>query len=398
MTPIDILLLIAASAIAVPMLVFCAECLASLWPKPARQFHTGSRAKVTVLIPAHNEATVIEKTLSQLMPTLGADDRVLVVADNCSDNTAEIAHRSGAQVVERSDVSHRGKSYALEFGKQALAENPPDVVIVLDADCRVDAKMVDTVARLVQATGRPVQSLNLCDAEEASASLHVVSALGFRFKNLVRPLGLAGFDMPCHLMGTGMALPWKVLQSASFVGEHLAEDMQFGIEMAIAGHPTLFCPQVGIRSKLPEQNSAFMTQRTRWEQGHLQTIASQVPRLVKAAFKQRRLDLFCLALDLLVPPFSLLVFTWFISTTVAIVAWQLGASPLPAVLLEFVGLFTGLSIASAWAVHCRSEIPLRALASVPAYIVRKLPIYLSFFLMRRQKEWVRTDRTAAPRT
>jgi cellulose synthase/poly-beta-1,6-N-acetylglucosamine synthase-like glycosyltransferase len=317
---------------------------------------------------------------------------VLVVADNCSDNTAEIARRCGAFVVERSDSSRRGKSFALEFGKLALAEFPPDVVVVLDADCRVDAKMVDTVARLVQATGRPVQALNLCEADAASASLHVVSGLGFRFKNLVRPLGLASFDMPCHLMGTGMALPWKVLQSAAFAGEHLAEDMQFGIELALAGHPTLFCPEVGIRSKLPGQNSAFLTQRTRWEQGHIQTIRTQVPRLAREALKQRRLDLLCLALDLVVPPFSLLMFTWLGATGVGLAAWLCGASILPAVLLQLVGFLVVVSIGSAWAVHCRQEISPRALVGVPVYMAKKLPIYLSYFFKRQQKEWVRTER------
>jgi cellulose synthase/poly-beta-1,6-N-acetylglucosamine synthase-like glycosyltransferase len=171
--------------------------------------------------------------------------------------------------------------------------------------------------------------------------------------------------------------------------------MQLGIELAIAGRPALFCPSARVQSGLPQQQSAFMTQRTRWEHGHLRATFTQVPRLLVEAVRCRRLDLLAMAADLTVPPFSLLIFTWMAASFVAACGWLTGASGVPLLLLAAVGGLSAVAIAAAWAVHCRHEIPLSALAGVPAYMLRKLPIYFSFFSFRRQTEWVRTERDPA---
>lgn len=91
-----------------------------------------------VLIPAHDEAAVLPMTLAHLASELGARDGVVVVADNCSDDTANIARSLGAHVIERTSPDGRGKGFALDFGFDYLArEVRPDVVIVLDADCQL---------------------------------------------------------------------------------------------------------------------------------------------------------------------------------------------------------------------------------------------------------------------
>jgi cellulose synthase/poly-beta-1,6-N-acetylglucosamine synthase-like glycosyltransferase len=71
-------------------------------------------ADVAVLIPAHNESAGIEATLRCLQAQLRAGDRVLVVADNCDDDTAAVARDAGAEVIERIDAIHRGKGFALD--------------------------------------------------------------------------------------------------------------------------------------------------------------------------------------------------------------------------------------------------------------------------------------------
>jgi hypothetical protein len=210
---IDCILIVGSIVVLAPMLVFSVECLASLLWRHSRRLTGLVRPRVAVLVPAHNEESVIKATLDTLIPTLGSGDWALVVADNCTDRTAEIARNCGAAVVERFDDVRRGKPYALEFGIQSLGQNAPDVVVVLDADCRVDPQTIEQIGCLAYLTQRPVQSLNLCHADASAEKLHVVSALGFRFKNLVRPLGLLRLGLGCHLMGTGMALPWRIVRS-----------------------------------------------------------------------------------------------------------------------------------------------------------------------------------------
>ncbi|MEX0701753.1 MAG: glycosyltransferase family 2 protein [Planctomycetales bacterium] len=387
-------------AVGLPIAVFCVECIAAALParrtsavSPPNDLGAEPDPRTVVLIPAHDEAAVIGETLARLLPTLPPSARAIVIADNCTDETAPLARSAGADVFERRDPRRRGKGFALEHALARLTDDPPDVVIVIDADCRADAALVSTIARLAHREGRPVQALDLVEIDGPAAGVHAVSTLGFRFKNLVRPAGLARLGLPCHLMGTGMAVPWRRLREVRLCGGHLAEDMQLGIDLAVAGAPPLFCPEVGVTSSAPRERSAFLTQRTRWEQGHLATLFSQAPRLLMAGIRQRRIDLAAMALDLAVPPLSLLAMMWLLALSAGIAAGLLGGPWWPANVLAAQGLAMIAAVAAGWAARCRRQVPLRVLAAVPFYVARKLPIYASF-VFKRQKAWVRTKREA----
>ena len=352
------------------------------------------RPRAAVLIPAHNEQLLIGQTLRALMPGLAPGDRVLVVADNCDDRTAEIARAAGAQVVQRNDPSRRGKGYALDYGLHALGDDPPDVVVVIDADCLVAAGTLDLLARAAARTQRPVQALDLTDRHAAAGPIQAVAALANRFTNLIRPLGLARLGLPCRLMGTGMAIPWALVGGIRPSGGNLVEDMQLGIDLALRGHPPLFLPEARVTSALPPDGTALVGQQRRWEHGHLRTAMAQVPRLLAAALRRRSPGLLAMALDLSIPPLSLLASVWLAATVGAALLGLFGAAWLPAAVLAAGGVLLAGSIAAGWAVFCRRQVPLAALACVPWYVIRKLPIYLGFLLCRPQS-WVRTRRGPA---
>jgi cellulose synthase/poly-beta-1,6-N-acetylglucosamine synthase-like glycosyltransferase len=395
---VTVLLWLLAAAWCVPAAVFAAECAIACAPRRARKVRSANapsnRAapRVAVVVPAHNEEPVIGATVRRLKARLRAGDRVLVVAVNCSDGTAEAARQAGADVTERFDTIHRGKGFALAHAFELLAENPPDVVFILDADCRTAPGTVRNIADLAHATGRPVQSLNLCAADRGG--LQAIAELSLRFKNLVRPLGLARLGLPCHLMGTGMALPWRLIERLPPLGEDLAEDMRLGVDLALTGTPPLFSTAGRIESGLPSDAAGFVSQRTRWEQGHLRTLLTHAPRLIASSLCKRRLDTLALGLDLLVPPLTLFVFLWFALLALAGLAWVLGGPPGPAATLLAGGsLFFG-SLGLGWFVFCRRRVPVSAFTAVPGFVLRKVPIYLRFLTGRGQKSWVRTPRSA----
>lgn len=394
MTVIEAILFALSAVVLMPISVFCLECLLSVVvrPRKSRVLKRKSSTRTAVLIPAHNEVSVIAATLRTLLPTLGNNDRVVVIADNCTDDTATVARENGATVIERFDDKRPGKPYALQFGIEHLQQNPPDVVAFLDADCRVDAETIPQLAAAVKQSGRPVQGLNLCHADAGDGAVSVVSELGFRFKNLVRPLGFSRLGMPCHLMGTGMAIPWELLQQVEFAGDQLAEDMQLGIELAKLGKPTLFHPAARVTSPLPTGKTAFVSQRTRWEQGHLRTALANVPRLLISGLFKLRPSLLFLAIDLTVPPLSLLVMVWGLAFVAGIMAGLLGAGWLPAMLLGIGGAAMAFTIFCGWAAFCRKQVPLRSLLAIPGYVLRKVPIYVKFFTGKRQTRWIRTSR------
>lgn len=347
--------------------------------------------QVAVLIPAHNEASGISQTLVSLLPQLKPQDQIVVVADNCSDRTAEIAREFGVTVLERKDSEHLGKGYALDYGLRFLEAEPPSVVVLVDADCIVDSGTIEKLAQVALTSGRPVQSTYLQAQPNNPTPKDTVSTLAILVKNLVRQQGLARLGLPCLLYGTGMAFPWSVIATAPLASDNLVEDMQLAIDLALAGYPPLFCPEAKVTGILPQQEKAAKTQRTRWEHGHLETLFNQVPRLVKASIRQGRFELFTLALELGVPPLSLLVMVWGVAMGAALLTGIFGAAWIPAKILAIAGLLIFTSIVGAWVKFGRSHISGLALLTIPVYILWKIPLYFTF-LTQPQKKWIRTDR------
>lgn len=389
---LDFLLTLSVLALSIPVGMFCLEVALSLMPRrPRAPRDARESSRLAVLIPAHNEAAVVARTLQTLVPTLPPGSRVIVVADNCTDDTAAIARQCGAEAIERHDTTRRGKGFALDFGLQHLAANPPHAVVFLDADCQVRADTIRLLGETAASTGRPVQGLNLCDPDPRGGTLQAVSGLAFRFKNLVRTLGLSRLAGLCYLTGTGMALPWPLVSRVKLADGNVVEDMQLGIDLALAGHSPLFLPEARVDSPLPQQRSAARTQRTRWEHGHIKTLLTQVPRLVGLAVSHRRLDLAWLAMDLAIPPLALLVCCGAVIWFVSLLALSAGASPAPLLAASLLGGMLAAAVFAGWIAHCRERIPLVSLLAVPLYAAWKLPIYVAF-LLKRQREWVRTER------
>ena len=386
------LLLIGALLLTLPSAVLLAQVLMA--PRPGSQrgaLLDGQRPRVAVLVPAHDEARGIGTTLVSIRRQLRQGDRLLVVADNCSDDTAALARAAGAEVAERNDPARRGKGYALDHGLRELAARPPHVVVVVDADCDVGDGCIDQLARRCGATGRPVQALYLMLAPPDAGTKLRYAEFAWRVKNLVRPLGGARMGWPCQMMGTGMALRWPDARSLTLAHAGLAEDMQMGIELALGGRPPLFEPAVRVTSRFPSSDTAAQGQRRRWEEGHLANVLDGVPGLVGGAWRRRDARLLGMALDLGVPPLALLLL---LSAALAAVcvAWSLaGGGTGPAAVAVGALLLQAGAVSIAWWKFGRPLLRAGEIAAAPWYALRKVPLYLRM-LVQRQRSWVRTER------
>jgi cellulose synthase/poly-beta-1,6-N-acetylglucosamine synthase-like glycosyltransferase len=377
----------------VPCLVLMVECLAAILP--ARRAAEGAgAARTAILIPAHDEEGGIGATVTGLLPELGSGDRLIVIADNCGDGTAAAARSAGATVIERTDAERRGKGFAIAFGLQSLDADPPEVVVLVDADCRISPGGVARLAALARARDRPVQAEYLLAAPPRPTPLAVVSGLAVLVRNRVRPRGLARLGLASQLTGSGMAFPWQVLRHAPETGSNLVEDLVMGLQMALGGHAPLGCPEVQVTSELPAGNQAARKQRRRWEHGQLATLVHYGPRLLAAGLQRGRLDLLGLGLDLVVPPLALLVMMLMaflgVAGLAALLHWVswapagMGAAALAAL---------ALGVGAAWARFGRQTLPFRFLVVVPFYVLWKIPLYVSLLVGRKQKTWERTART-----
>lgn len=383
-----------AGAVTLPGVVFTSEVLASLLPKFERKSAASTRpVRLAVLVPAHDEAAGISGVVSALREQLSPGDRLLVVADNCTDDTAARARAAGAEVVERTDPDKRGKGYALTFGADHLASDPPDVVVIMDADCRVEAGSLHELAAFAAATDRPVQAVYLLHPPSSGGSFSGVSAFAFAVRNLVRPRGLTRLGLPSQLTGTGMAFPWQVFRDAPPTHSFLVEDLLLGHELALMGRAPLLAEHVRVTGELPSGDASSLKQRRRWEHGELSVLLQTAPRLLMGGLKRIDPGLFALALDAAVPPLALLVLLQGGSLIIlGALSFWLG-TPLPVAMAAAGTSVLALGVGVAWWQAGRQLVPLRDLVRIPLYILWKLPLYATFLRRGAHGEWERTDRT-----
>ncbi len=382
----------AAALLAIPVTMFIVEIIAALAPaSPSVVPRPASRGRIAVLVPAHDESVAMLPTLADIRSQLKAGDRILVVADNCTDDTAHVAAAAGAEVIERRDPLRRGKGYALQFGLAHLGRDPPEVVVFFDADCKLAHETIDRLASTCVVAQRPVQALYLMKRAIRSSINHQVAEFAWRVKNWVRPLGLSRLGLPCQLVGTGMACPFSVVRSVDLASGSIVEDLKLGLDLALAGSAPLFCPSALVTSEFASSATGARIQRQRWEHGHIAMI-SAVPRLIIAAVARGDPGLLALALDLAVPPLSLTAVLLAGVLLLTRVATFCGLSSLPLTIALVCSLGFGLAVFLAWLVHGRDVLPPRAVVSIAPYVFRKLSMYVRILTGRTAAHWIRTDR------
>jgi cellulose synthase/poly-beta-1,6-N-acetylglucosamine synthase-like glycosyltransferase len=377
-----------------PVSVLAGEIFAGVAPRPVRRtMPVDERVRLAIVVPAHNEALVIAAALRTVVPQLVESDRLIVIADNCSDDTADISRAEGAEVIERTNATLRGKGYALDAGIRHLAADPPQVVIIVDADCQVADGAIDVLTRRCDSTRRPIQALYLMRNEEGASVKMRIAEFAWTIKNWMRPNGLSRFGLPCQLTGTGMAFPWSDIAAAELATGHIVEDLKLGIDLSRAGSPPMFCPDALVTSYFPTSTEGTQSQRTRWEHGHLSVILSDAPRLFAQAIKTRNVDLLALALDLSVPPLALLALMVAVNWLVSALIFGFFRAQFSLELMTMEAALLGLSVLAAWTKCGRKIISLGSLAFALVYAIAKIPLYVKF-LVARQMHWVRAKRDA----
>lgn len=348
--------------------------------------------RTAVLVPAHNEGTGLLPTIRDAQAQLGPNDRIVVVADNCNDDTAASAQAAGAEVIVRNDAQRRGKGYALQFGVRHLSKDPPEIVVIMDADCRLSDDALRHLSQSAMTSGRPVQALYLMMAPENAPHEKGVNLFAWRVKNWLRPLGLKLFGLPTQLFGTGMAFPLGLLEGRDLGNSRLAEDTALGLALASSGHPPLFVTDAKIHSHFPVSQAGSEQQRQRWEKGHLDNIVDLVPGAIAKSLRTGNLPLAALAVDTAVPPLALLVLVIAFCEILGGVAFMMGAPSAALAIPTLSVLLLALGIALAWAAIGRDVLPLWNLLRLPLYVVEKMGFYHRIASGRATSAWIRTDR------
>jgi cellulose synthase/poly-beta-1,6-N-acetylglucosamine synthase-like glycosyltransferase len=369
---------------------FAIEVLAGLG-RPRTEAQDSSSSAV-VVVPAHDEEAVIGEALVSLKEALGEHMRILVVADNCEDSTARRARGAGVEVIERTDLNRRGKGYALAHAAEYLRSDPPSVLVVMDADCRIDAASLSALVGCASRSGRPSQAINLLRPDRKASALLQLSTFGFLLKNLVRQRGLQRLANRAHLTGTGMAIPYEIFRASDRVHSSIVEDLALGLELAEAGRAPMLVTGANVWSD-PSTEEGTLTQRRRWEGGFLATALRQAPREIRRGILGGEPGSILSGLDLMIPPLALFAIVNLAALAIsAAFTFVLGLEWWPVLSLLGVLAIAFLAILLAWLREGREFISLVVLIRLPLYVIWKIPMYLGLARRGAPSEWLRTGR------
>ncbi len=384
------------TALAVPDLMAASylmalSCASQRLPETER---TPPHVRFDIVVPAHDERQGIAATVASLRAMDYPRDlfRVVVVADNCTDDTAERARLAGAEVLVREDREKRGKGYALEYAfERILAEGRAHAVVVVDADTVVSPNLLRVFGSLVSAGAQAIQAEYRSRNPDASWRTRLMSiALGS--VHTLRSRARERLRVSCGLHGNGMCFTSALLRKVPYDAFSITEDLEYSIRLAEKGHRVVYAAEARVLGEMPTGERASRTQRERWEGGRSELARLHAPRLLMRALRDRDSIALDRAIDLLLPPLSTIVVT----IAVGIVAC--------AMLSLRAGVITGASwlwiasgvmvlgyAARGWQLSGTGSRGLGALLHVPFYLAWKLTLPLR----RREHargEWVRTAR------
>ncbi|GCE46615.1 cellulose synthase/poly-beta-1,6-N-acetylglucosamine synthase-like glycosyltransferase [Thermosporothrix hazakensis] len=390
------LLLLMTLCLALPLLYLCLlSCLAIIVSRKRRTLNIAHADDVTfaLLIPAHNEESVIKKLLESLAALDYPKDRytIHVVADNCTDHTAEIA-RPYARVHERTDTTRRGKGYALNWLLKRIEGEIYDAYVILDADSVVTPSFLRAFAYELRNGALALQGQNtvLNPTDSPSTALRLIA---LTLMNHVRPLGRNGLGASSTLTGNGMCLARATLQRHPWQAFSLAEDYQYYLTLITNGIRVRYVPEALVRSEMPTTFQQMRTQDIRWEAAEEQRSTWQtVCSLLKAGIQHHDLARLEAIAELLTPPLSVIVSGCLLTLLASLVLFSPVSLAINALLLLALCFYAGTAL---YLLRPPRAVYL-ALLHAPRFILWKLWVILA---LRRNKkhtgEWVRTSRISS---
>jgi cellulose synthase/poly-beta-1,6-N-acetylglucosamine synthase-like glycosyltransferase len=356
-----------------------------------------ARRRFAVLVPAHDEEVVVEKTLSSLTELDYPSDKfdVIVIADNCTDKTAEISKAAGAKVLERFDSKLRGKGYALKWCIEQLASSGVsyDAFVVIDADSVASRNLLIVFDTYLEEGAECIQCSDMI-APQPGVWSPEMTRLAFILHNYVRPLGKMALRCSAGLNGNGMCFSEQLLEKYPWKSFSRVEDLERYLELSLDNIRVLFAPEATVHAIMPTEARDAESQRKRWEMGRFPVIRKYAGRLLSSAIRNRSYMILDALIDLVTPAFvnlfvatSAIFFFHFVALILG-TSWLTGLTLmwLIVILLDLFHVLGGLNAA-----HADRDAYI-VLLKLPQYAVWKLKLYFKTWTKGDDKGWVRTAR------
>ncbi|KQW48883.1 hypothetical protein ASC77_09175 [Nocardioides sp. Root1257] len=257
------------------------------WPQTMAPHPTPDRPlRLTVLIPAHNEEAIVGSTIASLRAQTTPPARVIVIADNCTDRTAEVVDDIGVEV--RSTVGNtRKKAGALN---QALADLLPstddsDVVMVMDADSTLSSNFIEVALGLLQSDPDLMAVGGVFDGEPGEGLIGQLQRNEFvRYQRLVlrRPGRVFVLTGTAALIRAGALEAVAAARGTLLPGHRgevydtlaLTEDNELTLALKTLGARLDSPPECRVTTEIMPSARALWRQRLRWHRGALENIGA----------------------------------------------------------------------------------------------------------------------------
>jgi cellulose synthase/poly-beta-1,6-N-acetylglucosamine synthase-like glycosyltransferase len=372
------LVVLLAIALGLPGLAAAAHlgllALGSLFYRERRQADR-DEVRFLVLIPAHNEETVIGRCLQAIYADARARDLVLVVADRCTDKTATIARQFGASVLERGREQEPGRAAARQAGLEQARALEWDAVVMLDADSVISPGFFDACEQALDGGVDAVQARS--EGRRGRTLATEASVAAFALQGITLPRGRDRLGLSVRLRGTGMAIRRSLALAHRFRAP-ASEDLVFTLDLILDGVRCRHVDDARMRSEGESGWRTFGGQKVRYEAGRMAAARAYLPLLLKRAIRHRDAASLEAAWFLATPPFALAALSLLAALTLAVIAQAWLAAALFAAGLAALALviLIGLTQARAgvrtwvalllapWYLVWKAVIQLRALASV----------------------------------
>jgi 1,2-diacylglycerol 3-beta-glucosyltransferase len=362
--------------------------LVAMKPRRSRSNATATRPRLLFLVPAHNEELLIDSCVRSLLHLEypAARFTVLVIADNCTDGTAEIARQAGAVCLERTDPTHPGKPRAIAWALEQWPFAKYDAVVIVDADTVVASDFAAVLATVESLESKAVQGyFSVRNPTETSltrlGALWSAATHQFAYRLKQR----AALNVP--LVGNGLCIGTKVLREHGWMAFSIAEDWEMYAELTARGVPTEGAPEAVVYAEEARTLRLSWSQRQRWTAGKLTVLGRLGPQILRSRHIGLRQKLDTIA-ELSAPGPVLHLGAAVLTMSSALFAGAPGlAIALAASLIRPV-------VYSAAALRAQPD-PAGAVAAVaflPAYAVWRLVAAAASVTMLGDKPWVRTPR------
>jgi len=351
-----------------------------------------SKTRFAIMIPAYNEELLLPRLLASTRDQDYSSELfdTIVVADNCTDNTAEVARNQGAKVLERFEQEKRGKGYAINWAIGKIDLDAYDAVLIVDADCTMSTDALRSldgalqerqVVQCYSGVGNP-------DDSWFTRLLDVSRTINNEIYNPAKQrLGLSS-----QLLGTGMCFAAKILRKYEWDAFTVGEDCEYYAKLLHYGETIGFDGGAKVHHEESSSLKQATSQRMRWSGGRFAIAWRYGFNLMLSGLKERNVVKFDAGLSLVLPNPSLGMNLTLICFAVALLATRAGhgiglaAWFLSLALVQFGVFVVGVS-------YTKNKVSkFMAIFVAPVFLLWKMGIDALSILGLGRKEWVRTER------